>query len=735
MKNVMKFFWSLFIALCSVNGYAQPNNWIMLNGEQYANNIFVKDSLVYVARFQYNGVSVVNLNQQNYDLLNQFNGKLPDDVVYQVLADSQNRVWIRNLKAITIRTGNTTNYYPASYFGVADNPNIGNMAIDRNQNVWFGLGQSLVKFDGQNFQVYDSTDCPMLNFWSGDLVVDHLNQVWLSSGNNMVKFDGINWSAYYGDTIGIAYPISNLRNDKLGNLFFLEGGSRLKKFNGSSVTQIHFFNGGSYCEEMEVDSLNNIWVLDISFQPDDAALLLKLNGSNWDTIVIDDPEIKHGISHFVPFTPDDIFMGTWEGVYRLSAGVYHRYLVNDTLLMNGGIGKVFTSPDAGKVWITSARGLIEWEGTNIRHYKQQGKYYNDVPANDYFVDRHDSLWVSGWTEFCRYSQWNDSAWGVECMDSTFPSSQIAFDTLNAAWTNPRLFPISVNPLVLAPIPLHYFNNDTIIYFPNITSTSALIATDSKNNLWVLNGDSLGKFDGNNWLWRLIPAVVSLTNPYPTFQIDFADNVYINYGSVLLAYDGTNFTSINVPDSFVLEKIVFSKDSSVWGVIYTQGLFTQHMKNFLLRYKNGVWDSLQIPVYENDFALIRDLAIDRYGNMWLVVDDDLGNSHPKIFIHNPKGLNHYLNTEQLSLISESKIYPNPCNDFFSFSFTAAKSERILLRIYDLTGALVFEDGTKRSEEGSNTLTYSIRNIHSGMYLTVVSSETYKGVKKLFVSGSE
>ncbi len=738
LRNAMKIFWCLFLILFSANSYAQPNNWIMLNGEQYANNIFVKDSLVYVGRFQYNGVSIVNLNQHNYELLNQFNGKLSDDVVYQTLTDRQSRIWIRHLKAITIKASSTSNYFPSSYFGIpisSSSPNIGNMAIDHNQYVWFGLGQSLIRFDGQNFQVYDSTNCPLLKFWSGDLVIDNLNNVCLTSNNNIIKFDGNNWSTFYGDSIGITYPISNLRNDKFGNLYFLEGGSRLKKFNGSNASLLHFFDGGSYCQEVEIDSLNNVWALNMSFQPDDPTLLLKFNGSNWDTIIVSDPEIKHGISHFVPLTPTDIFMGTWEGVYRLNGGSYYRYLVNDTLLMNGGIGKIFTTPISNKIWMTSSRGLIEWEGTNIRHYKTPGKCYNDSPFNSYFADKRDSLWVNGWTAFCRYSQWDDTTWDVQCIDSTFPSSQIAFDTLNGVWTNPRLFPISSNPLLFTTIPLHYFNQDTVIYYPAITSMSALIATDSKNNLWVLNGDSLGKFDGSNWTWRLVPNVVSLTNPYPTFDIDYTDNIYINYGSVLLSYDGTNFSTINVPDSFVLEKVIFGKDSSVFGVIYTQGQFAQHMKNFVLRYKDGAWDSLQIPIYDNDFALIRDLAIDKYGNIWFVVNDDLGISHSKIFVYNPDGINHYLGIESLPPVSEGKIYPNPCNDFFSFSFTTTKSERMLLRIYDLNGALVFEDGTKRSEVGINTLTYSIRNIHSGMYLTVVSSETYKGVKKLFVTGNE
>lgn len=724
----MKTIWYLLLLLVATTSYGQPANWAMLNGEQNANNLFIKDSLVFVARHNFNGISIVNLNQHSYNVLNQFNGKLQDDNVYQVLTDNQNRIWTRHLKGIAITTGNTTSYFTGAYFGVPDSPNVASMAIDQNQNVWLGFGHSLVKFNGQSFQVYNSVDYPMLGNWSGDLIIDNLNQLWLAANNNIIKYNGLTWHTYYGDSIGVTYPISNLRADKLGNLYFLEGGSRLKKFNNSTTSLIHYFNGDSYCNEIEVDSLNNLWALNLSFSWQDPALLLKRNNTGWDTIEIDNPQIIHGINHFVPVAANDIFLGTWEGIYRLNAGSYYHYLINDTLLTNGGVGKVITSNSSGKVWITSSRGLIEWQNNNTRHYKEKGKYFNDLPVNSFFADRHDSIWTSDYLNFCRYSHWQDSVWTVQCLDSTYPSVQIVFDTLNGIWTSPRYLDASLTTI----IPLHYFNNDTVIYFPGVTSMNTLMAADSKNNLWVLQNDSLAKFDGTTWIWYPVPHQVAVNDPLPTFHLDNNDNVYINYSKTIVTFNGTGFNTITVPYSFALSNLAFSTDSSIWGVVSTQGQFTQQLKNYVLRYKNGVWDSLVIPVYNNDQVLIKDLTIDKFGNMWFVTNHDLSLRNTKLFVYNPTGLNHYLHTENLPAISESKIYPNPCVDFFAYTFNSAKAQKVLLRIYDLNGALVLEDGSQQSQAGNNILTYSVKNIRPGLYLAVVFTDNYHDVKKLFIT---
>lgn len=723
----MKQYLYLSAILFCLKSYSQPVNWKMLNGIQYVSNLFVKDNIAYTSGDYFGALSTININTGEFKNTNQFNSNLSDDFIYQILVDDISRTWIRHANSISIKQNNLIKNFPLSYFGINNNsisPLIGNIAFDKENNAWFLADNYLIKFDGINFTKITPSNFTLSN----EIIIDNNDFIWLSSSNNLIKYDGLNWQVFYGDSIGITFPVSHLRNDRKDNIWFLEGGSRLKKFNSANTTLISPSNYFTYIEGFEIDTLDNIWATYYNFN-DNNGYLLRLNGNKWDTLSTNFPRDKYGIMKIFPIETNDVFIGTTEGLFRLKNNSVIHYNVNDTFLLNGGVGKLFASVNSETVWITSSRGLMKWDGNKMNHFENIYSHFGETPNNEFYLDKRDSLWVSRANSFCRLEKWQNTFWDYNCITDSFYITQLAFDSQNGVWIKPGKIYKSIDSFSI--IPLHYFNKDTTIFYPEISSAEVSLICDSKNTVWVLNNDSLGNYNNGNWYWYKVPKISTLFNMKPSLNIDFSDNIFINFGDVLLSFDGKIFSTIYVPDSLLLEKIVFLKDSSFYGMIANKLPYVSHYTNHLLHYKNGVWDSLQIPIYSDEQVIIRDFAIDKNGTVWFLTGSDLSYAYSKIFIYNPNGLNLYFYPRETIDTSESVIYPNPSDGNFSVNFYSSSFDNITLKIYDLNGLLIYEDKAKNCVLGNNTVNYSFDNVRSGIYFVFISTSHRKIIKKLYI----
>jgi hypothetical protein len=146
------------------------------------------------------------------------------------------------------------------------------MTIDNNGNKWFATSKGLVKFDGSNWTVFNSTNSGLKFDIVNDLAIDKNGNIWLATGSSdetgdtitgrIVKFDGTNWTYYkpFNDAQGLNY-VYTLAIDPNGKIWagtFLG----LTVFDGSKWT--NYTNSNTSSTNLQVlsidfDSHGNKW--------------------------------------------------------------------------------------------------------------------------------------------------------------------------------------------------------------------------------------------------------------------------------------------------------------------------------------------------------------------------------------------------------------------------------------------------------------------------------------------
>lgn len=132
--------------------------------------------------------------------------------------------------------------------GIFENDGISCIVEDKDNNIWFGTDNGcLVKFDGENWTIYDSTNSPIKwQIWT--LAVDPVNNLWIGtygSEGGLIKFDGVEWHEYNLDQYGInGTSIFDIEIDKHGNFWMGTYWDGLTKFDGEKFTIFNSQNSG-----------------------------------------------------------------------------------------------------------------------------------------------------------------------------------------------------------------------------------------------------------------------------------------------------------------------------------------------------------------------------------------------------------------------------------------------------------------------------------------------------------
>ena len=85
--------------------------------------------------------------------------------------------------------------YTTSNSGLPDNYINGGVAIDQNNDKWFGTGAGVAKFDDDSWTVYTTAD-GLTDDYTTCISVDVNNNIWVGTDLGANKFDGTSWTSY-----------------------------------------------------------------------------------------------------------------------------------------------------------------------------------------------------------------------------------------------------------------------------------------------------------------------------------------------------------------------------------------------------------------------------------------------------------------------------------------------------------------------------------------------------------
>jgi ligand-binding sensor domain-containing protein len=232
------------------------------------------------------------------------------------------------------------------------------IAIDKNETKWIGskIG-GLVKFDGEEWMVYDTNNSQLPHNYVWSVVIDKNDDKWLGTvGGGITKFDGLQWTIY--DSTNSELPHNNVYVivvDSSNNKWIgTEAG--LAKFNGSTWEIYNSSNAGLPQKPIwaiAIDSYNNKWI------GTSGGGLTIFNGSDWYTFNTSNSEIpENNILSIAIDSQNNKWIGTLnEGLTKYNDFDWHTYNKNTSMIPDNTIWDIIIDSKQN-VWIGTNLGLV-----------------------------------------------------------------------------------------------------------------------------------------------------------------------------------------------------------------------------------------------------------------------------------------------------------------------------------------------------------------------------------------
>jgi len=144
---------------------------------------------------------IISCERNESGLPLSFDEKILDGFFIKSIAfDQHGNAWIGTFKqGLIYHSNQETIYYNQENSPFSDSTVINDIAIDGRNNVWIAC-ESLVKFDGQDFHIYNKSNTPIPEDYIRSVEIDSEDNVWFSSSRSreggLVKYDGLNWKVY-----------------------------------------------------------------------------------------------------------------------------------------------------------------------------------------------------------------------------------------------------------------------------------------------------------------------------------------------------------------------------------------------------------------------------------------------------------------------------------------------------------------------------------------------------------
>ena len=415
------------------------------------------------------------------------------------------------------------------------------LAVDHQQNKWLGTdGGGLVKFDGTEWTIYNSTNSGLPTNYVASILIDGSANKWIGTssasgwgpGKGLVKFDGTDWTHYNTSNSGLpSNDVGAVAVDPQGNKWIACSG--LLKFDG---TKWEIFKPDSIGPPIAIDIKGNIWV---------GIPLTGYGGSFY----------GGGIGSF-----DGVNLHTYTSSNsNLPAGIYINQILVDR---NDEVWVAF------QIWGTSHGGLARFDGHNWKIYDSNNSPLPDDAISSIAIDSSDNIWVGGYC-LAKFDRIN---WTIYTpTNSGMPNDEItalAIDWRGNIWIGT------------------YWRGYGVVKFDGKSWTSyntensgivgnnvRTIEVDADGNIWIGTvpswsnseafGGGLSKYDGTNWI--IYDKINSGLPGYfgsayhSTIAIDKNGNKWIGTTGGLAVYKAVGIVSIkekpckNIPSVFTLSQ--------------------------------------------------------------------------------------------------------------------------------------------------------------------------------------
>lgn len=685
------------------------------------------------------GLVKINKSDNSIELLNRSNSNLSYNNTSSLCLDYLGNLWVGSYSSSS-KMGGISKYDGIRWtsFEMPDvfwSTYISGLASDKNNNIWFGMGQYIARYNGINvdYRMIKSDD--LLSPFPRpikDIFFDRKDNLWFFDGNiNVLKRNNL-------DSLINSESTQFFKQDTLGNFWIIKNG-KLMSFKGEDNIHLLKLKNAldtiSYTDSISLPSNDSVLYFTIDkknrFYLSYLNSLKILENQHWISLNKDNTGLPNGAVYFLNSDSENNLWGSfwkenegfkiykfdterWQDITRLfcNSGLHSNRISslaadnndiwmvsNDTILTcysnnkwnNYGnnslrelslIFKQAYDSDSLKIWCDSsvivAYDVIkrDWSVHN-NNLKQSGKIK---------IAQDGTIWLGTDHGIRKYE---DGIWTTFLDDSAI--STISFDITNTLY-------VGTLPQKVGNGYLLRFNGsdwERLIECTGARSSYNFITTmffDAENILWygVINRDEIGRESGGG-IFKYSNRIVDNFNVLNSdiqsnsvFYITSSDNLDLWIGTFdggLSRFDRKNsWTNYNVSNSPIsglsVDRIVFNSKGDIWASCFFDGL----------------------TVFANK----------RYTN---TLPDLKGKSNEKkIFIS-----------------------PNPCSDKCYLSFCLDVLSDVAISIYSDKGDCICDLGHQSYDKGEHHVNLPITsNCPSGLYLINIEISKKKYIQKLVVS---
>ena len=293
--------------------------------------------------------------------------------VTSIAFDSKDVAWIGTFRQGLIKYDGSATYYNGDNSTLPDSIIIWTVAVDNNDVVWIGSNKGLIKYENNNFLIYNKSNAPLVTDNVYAITVDKNNSIWFTScvfrEGGIIKFDGINWKLFTPQNSDLPGSltsdiITDEQNNKWATINDGNDGCSIVKINGDNFTTytsdainipLYYFG----C--LSLGPNNNIYAsLDYmlsSLADNTRPNIISYNGSSWKVI---NPVNENGktfgyVGKIATDLNGNLWAATAEGIAVYNGQKWSK--INEEIEI--GMNSVYniTADNNNKIWIATSNGI------------------------------------------------------------------------------------------------------------------------------------------------------------------------------------------------------------------------------------------------------------------------------------------------------------------------------------------------------------------------------------------
>ena len=316
-----------------------------------------------------------------------------DEYVVEIFEDSKKNLWFGTINSGAAKYDSKSLTYLTTENGLIGNT-VTSFAEDKQGNIWLGTHSGLSKFDGKT--CINFTDINgLVNNTVSELLMDTNGILWVGTWDGVSKYDGTTFSTFTLPTPDVElmpyqsklHWISEIIEDKQGNIWFSRDGYGVCKYTGQSFTHYTTKEGlvSNNIQEILEDKNGIIWLGSRVVERDNPDTtrnrgeggLSRFDGKTFTHF----PEIKGLSKNEVYAIYEDSKGNIWigangVGLYRYDGKDFTLFSKTDRAdLMKYGYGiQSLLEDQKGNIWLGLSGGLFRLQGDSIIHVSRNGPW-------------------------------------------------------------------------------------------------------------------------------------------------------------------------------------------------------------------------------------------------------------------------------------------------------------------------------------------------------------------------